>query len=246
MHIEVKITPTLPTDSANYEVLYEGVLMAKGVPGATVEIGVREGGGSKYIMDALVASEQHTEKVHIGIDPYGNIEYDRDNWFGVGRCDYTNEMRDRAMINLYMYAQQNKINFYMFNMEDTEFFARFADGVPVYNQNKFINNQYSFVHFDGPHTIEWLNLEVPFFHDRSPVGAVFAFDDVQMYEHELLDERLLEIGYERVMETERKWLYKKIEEGKAWSDVVIPQDYEKKVLPLQQAQAPGVFSYKVG
>ena len=61
MQIEVKITPSLPTDSANYEVLYEGVAMTKGITGATVEIGVREGGGSKYIMDALVDTEQHKE-----------------------------------------------------------------------------------------------------------------------------------------------------------------------------------------
>ena len=95
-----QIAPQFGTDSGNYEVLADAARRSKGVEGAAVEIGVRLGGGLKYIIDGLVETGQTPEKPVFGIDPYGNIEYYRDEIFKEGRCDYTNEMRDICLINM--------------------------------------------------------------------------------------------------------------------------------------------------
>lgn len=230
----MQLIPTFTTDSANYEVLTDGVMLAANVEGATCEIGLREGGGSKYIMDALVHSKQNLVKPHIAIDPYGNIEYYRDEIYKVGRCDYTNEMRNNCLINMYLYCIQNKVDFYFFNMEDTEFFKRYADGIPVYNEHKAIINKYSFVHFDGPHIIDVLNDELEFFDARAPIGAVFVFDDIGMYEHEVVHEAILDRGWVAYSQTPRKIGYvRKVACDKPWVKLIKPE-----------AKSPGNFVYK--
>lgn len=200
------IEAELPTDSQNYEVITEGVRRVAGIPGMTCEIGLRRGGGSKYIIDALLDTSQR--KVHIAIDPYGNIEYaDTDDH--ITRFDYTNDMRDECLANMHFYCRQRGQSFIFFNLEDTEFFARFADGVPVYNKTKTIETQYSFVHFDGPHAVVPLLHEVAFFHERTPQGAVFVFDDVGQYDHARVHTYLTSIGWEAFRTTPRKWAYYK-------------------------------------
>ena len=203
----INITPELPTDSANYEVLTEAVTLTKRVPGMTCEIGLRRGGGSKFIMDALVSTEQK-DKVHIAIDPYGNIEYaDNDKMI---RQDYTNMMRDEALVEMYLYCRRAGIMFMFFNLEDTEFFARYSDGVPIYQETKRIENTYSMVHFDGPHRPDLIKAEIDFFHTRSLTGATFVFDDVALYDHKnTVHPYLKELGWKVFSTTARKWGYTK-------------------------------------
>jgi len=206
--MRINLVPELPTDSANYEVLTEGIKTVKNIKGMTCEIGLRRGGGTKHIIDALVESGQK-DKVHIAIDPYGNIEY-ADGNERIIRCDYTNKMRDECMVELYLYCLQMGISFIFFNLEDIEFFKRFADGVPVYQEVKTIQNEYSFVHFDGPHEKEILKTEIQFFHERTPVGAVFVFDDVALYDHEAhIHPVLKDLGWTLFLATDRKWAYRK-------------------------------------
>lgn len=240
-----RIQATFGTDSANYEVLTDAATRAKGVDGAAVEVGVRLGGGLKYIIDGLVATGQHKEKPVFGIDPYGNIEYYRDEIFKTGRCDYTNEMRDLCMINMYLYCRQNNVNFYFFNLEDTEFFQRYADGVPIYAEHKSIVNKYSVVHFDGPHTLGALDAEISFFLERSDPGSVFVFDDVEMYEHDAIHKQLLEHGMEIAMETPRKWSYVKREHiDKVWEPVVGTPEWEPNASQYTPKSSP-LFNYKI-
>lgn len=240
-----QIATQFGTDSANYEVLTDAAKRAKGVDGAAVEVGVRLGGGLKYIIDGLLETGQHTEKPVFGIDPYGNIEYYRDEIFKAGRCDYTNEMRDICMVNMYLYCRQNNVNFYFFNLEDTEFFTRYGDGVPVYAEHKSIVNKYSVVHFDGPHTLEALDIEIAFFKDRSDVGAVFVFDDVEMYEHDAIHEQLLNHGFEIAMETPRKWSYTKKEHvDKVWEPTVGTPDWQPNAEQYTPVAGPN-FNYKI-
>lgn len=194
----------LPTDSLNYEVITAGVERAAPIAGMTCEIGLRRGGGSKYIIDAL--ADQDQKKVHIAIDPYGNIEYaDTDDH--ITRFDYTNEMRDDCLANIHLYCRQKKVDFLFFCMEDTEFFKRFADGVPVYDQHKRLETAYSFVHFDGPHAVKELTHEIAFFNERTPQGAVFVFDDVAQYDHQQIHTYLKTLGWEVFKTTPRKWAY---------------------------------------
>ena len=200
------------TDSSDYHVLTEAVNMIKDVEGATFEIGLREGGGSWHIMEALVATQQNSSKMHVAIDPYGDIEYKMDpgapykwnpGW-------YTDKMRNETMSKMYAYVQEKNIKFQFFNLESTEFFARYADGIPVYDTQKQLVNKYSLVHFDGAHTFEAVLSEVMFFHPRTNPGAVFVFDDVGgWYSHDVIHQALEKLNWEKCIDSSSKWAYVK-------------------------------------
>jgi hypothetical protein len=198
---------SLPGDSGDYHLLTKGIELSANVPGMTCEIGLRRGGGTKTIIDALAQYAPH--KVHIAIDPYGNIEYEHKEG-DIVRLDYTNEMRDECLGNLYPYAKEKKINFQFFNLEDREFFKRYGDGVPVYDYKKRVEKDYSFVHFDGPHALEPLDEEISFFRYRTPVGGVWCFDDITgYYDHSRIEERLTLLGFVVIEKRWHKGLYKR-------------------------------------
>lgn len=179
-------TYDLPGDSGDYELLALGVELSKATQGLTCEIGLRRGGGTKVIIDAIA---QHCPgKVHIAIDPYGHIPYEHKEG-QVVQLDYTNEMYNDCMTQVFDYAKSKGVPFLFFKLEDTEFFKRFGDGVPVYNIEKKIETNYSFVHFDGPHAEEPLMKEISFFSCFSPKGAVWVFDDVNgYYDHDKVEQ----------------------------------------------------------
>ena len=58
------------------------------------EIGVREGLGSRIILDSLQPHE------HYGIDPYGNLKYQHYDNSPAYTADYTDEMKDRLQKDL--------------------------------------------------------------------------------------------------------------------------------------------------
>jgi hypothetical protein len=94
------------------------------------EIGVREGLGSKIIMDNIV-----NNYIHVGVDPYGNLNYQHYDNTGSYTCDYTDDMYEKMMEDFTSYPM-----FYFTKMTDTEF------------MNSYTNIDYfNFVHFDGPH-----------------------------------------------------------------------------------------------
>ena len=63
-------------DSRNYELLDSAVRRIKNPIGASFEIGVRRGLGSKTIIDAYRKYHPSlTNLTHIGLDPYGNLPY---------------------------------------------------------------------------------------------------------------------------------------------------------------------------
>lgn len=201
----------LQTDSAEYEILQEATEAVRFLDqnALSCEIGLRAGGGSKVIIDALIATDQ-TARTHIAIDPYGNIEYltSEDN---KTRHDYTNHMRNQCMWDLYQYIceqRADQINILVFLMEDSEFFKRFGDGVPVYEEYKRIATEYALVHFDGPHALEPLREEVSFFTSRLADGAHVVFDDIGNYPHNQLEKELLGVGFTLVKKGDRKASYK--------------------------------------
>jgi hypothetical protein len=217
------------TDSQEYEILIEAAAQAKNVPGAAMEIGTRRGGSAKMIMDALRDGIQN--RPMFCIDPYGNIEIDCTNLnmtmhnpdraiegdkmskelTSPQRFDYDNNMRNRIIPSLYYYGYANGFDFSFFCLEDTEFFNRFGDGVPTYNNQKKIVNEYAFVFFDGPHDNKCLELETEFFTPRAVVGSVFVFDDIWMYDHdEVVEKRLFAAGFEKISKGNIKASYKKV------------------------------------
>lgn len=204
------------TDSQEYEILFNAARNIKGVEGAVVEIGTRRGGSAKIIIDGL-ESNQDTNRSMFCIDPYGNIDLEitnlsasihypgqyklegdpqsKDTSFAT-KFDYTNDMRNRVIPSLYYYAYQRGLNFTFFCLEDTEFFNRYADGVPVYQEFKKFENQYAFVFFDGPHTNEAVQTEIDFFLPRSVKGTTYVFDDIWMYDHDKFEKIILDNGFE--------------------------------------------------
>jgi cephalosporin hydroxylase len=200
------------TDSQEYEILVNAVAAVKpDVPGAVVEIGTRRGGSAKMIIDTLVHTGNSNRSMFC-IDPYGNIEIECTNLnmtihnpdraiegdkmskelTSPQRFDYDNTMRNRIIPSLYFYAYNAGLNFSFFCLEDHEFFNRYGDGVPVYDNVKKYENEYAFVFFDGPHDNSALHLEVDFFVQRAPAGAVYVFDDIWMYDHdEIVEQKYL-------------------------------------------------------
>lgn len=200
--MRIIVEPEFQTDSLNYHVLTNGVRKSSLIPGATCEIGLRRGGGSKFIIDELVNLQLNSIKPHIAIDPYGNIPHvanEVDNKRGIYKTkqDYTNRMRNECLINMYIYTIQKDVDFYFFNMTDIQFFEAFPKGFPCFiNELEELMNEYSLVHFDGPHTVKDLKPEIDFFQERTNLGAVWVFDDLEYYDHGIIDKYIKDRGWE--------------------------------------------------
>lgn len=135
----------------------------------TVEIGVREGLGSKVIMLAIkerLGGAKIPYK-HIGIDPYANLKYQHYDTSQEYTADYTDEMR-KTMVEDF----KDHPEFTFFHMKDIDFMNEFAEtGFKVYD----------LVHFDGPHMSKDVLREAIWFADRSRIGTRFIFDDSPKY-----------------------------------------------------------------
>ena len=139
------------------------------------EIGVRQGLGSKIIMDNVI-----NNKTHVGIDPYGNLSYQHydekftknwpQRWRGKFKTDYTDEMRDTLLNDFKEYRNNGK--FVLANMTDTMFMCH-----PDWNEKT-----YAFVHFDGPHMSKDVLTEAVWFANRAAPHARFVFDDTDKFE----------------------------------------------------------------
>lgn len=198
------MTYDLPGDSLDYELLTKGIELSKDTAGITIEIGLRRGGGTKYIIDAIAQYCPH--KIHVAVDPYGSILYaDKDNQ--KIRLDYTNDMAGESLPQIYGYAHSKKVRFLFFQLEDTEFFERFKDGVPVYELEKTIESKFGFVFLDGPHDVPSLEAELRFFGPRMSVGSCICFDDIAHYNHDVIEQALFNRGFELIEKTGRKALY---------------------------------------
>lgn len=188
-------------DGVEYDILVRAVQSTAGVEGFSCEIGVREGGASQLIMN------QFKDRIHIGIDPYGELPYRATDEI-MCTMDYTLSMQARMLSNLYTSHPEQ---FIFFPMEDSEFFERFAGGVPVYrNGSKKIINKYAFVFIDGPHSLEDVRREFNFFKDKISDGGAIVFDDINNYPHFIVETEILAAGFELLEEGSNKKSYKKV------------------------------------
>ncbi len=139
------------------------------------EIGVRQGYGSKLIMDNV-----KNNYMHVGIDPYAQLEYQHyDRTFTEGwpeefrgsfSADYTDQMRDTMLKDLYEYRNAGK--FTLANMTDTMFMCH-----PDWNEKT-----YSFVYLDGPHMTKDVITEAVWFANRSAPHTRIVIDDTDKME----------------------------------------------------------------
>ena len=135
----------------------------------TCEIGVREGLGSKIIMDNVV-----NNYIHVGVDPYGNLNYQHYDDTGSYTCDYTDEMRDTMLHDFKTYRNEGK--FTLCNMTDTKFM----------NDTEHRHSKFAFVHFDGPHMTRDVINEAMWFANRAAPHTRFVFDDIKSYRIDLI------------------------------------------------------------
>ena len=199
-------------DQLEQQLLYNAAFSIKGVEGIVCEIGLRDSGGMSIMMMGCIDNND-TDRCFIALDPYGAIPYKWQEDTTV-YTDYTNQMKNKSLKNLYNFCEIHNLNFSLLCMEDTEFFKRFSDGVPLYiEQKKVIENRYSLIHFDGPHAVKEIINEIDFFKDKLSVGGFFVFDDtyVGYYDHDVVEKHLLEDGnYELVGKETHKCSYKRI------------------------------------
>ena len=153
----------------------------------TCEIGVREGLGSKIIMDGI-RGQATGDRMHIGIDPYGNLKYQHYDNSPEYTADYTNEMRLQLEKDLSDYKE-----FKLFHMTDREFMRRYPEYGP-----------FNLVHFDGPHMTKDVLNEAVFFAERSVINTRFIFDDYKHYGMDLIREALVFYNFELIDKGENK------------------------------------------
>ena len=196
-------------DSNDYHVIYNAVnAIPAALRGLSCEVGLRMGEGTKWAVDALQHRKGH--KVHVGVDPYGNLPYE---WMEhrIVTLDYYNTMRDNIIGEIYQYCGQRGVNFIFLNMTDEQFFDRFRDGIPFYDGGEELFYQkYIFVHFDGPHQFVSLKKEFAWFNDRMEPGATCVFDDITFYDFEKMHPLVKASGWATIELTSKKIAYQKI------------------------------------
>jgi hypothetical protein len=165
------------------------------------EIGVREGLGSKIIMDNV-----RNNYIHVGVDPYGDLVYqhcdDQPNRQWIGHepgvaPTYPDSMRDQMLYDFKPYRNEGR--FTLCNMTDTKFM----------NDTEHKNSKFAFVHFDGPHMTKDVITEAIWFANRSAPHTRFVFDDHNEYAMSVIANSLLYFDFKTVEMGQNKCLLEK-------------------------------------
>jgi hypothetical protein len=198
-----KTIDTISGDSHEYNFLEEAVQLLKKPTGVSVEIGVRLGLGSKLIIDSYRKYHPQVSLTHLGIDPYGNIFYAASDEVPQTKFNYDNNMKKETLINF----AKNYPEFHLVCLEDTEFFKRYGDGYPVYNEVKKLITKYDCVHFDGPHDTKSIMEEIEFFVLRKAKECVFIFDDILGCDMVKIGDYLNLNGFKEIKKGNNKAIY---------------------------------------
>ena len=170
-------------------------------PLLTAEIGIRRGLGTKIILE-YTRPKHSGLHFHIGIDPYGNLNYPHYDNSEASVADYDSKMKAEHIKDF-----ADKDNYQFLNMTDMKFFEKYFTGVLFYNKGaEYHLNTYHLVHFDGPHMTAAVVAETVFFAQRSVVGSVFVFDDWQKYDSQLIKNVAASFGFEFITNGERKMI----------------------------------------
>lgn len=188
----------LGIDSSDYDILREAAAQMPLGPYLAVEIGIREGGSSSMIMQAI-AQRTEIEKdeiLFIGVDRYGGLAQQHSETQSMV-LDYTNAMRNRAIPSLYQIAEHLNVNFAFYNMDDDDFMDILDTfGISVFQKGqKKIYTEVAFCHFDGPHHSEMVLNEVIGIEPTTVPGAVFVFDDIPLFDMKPTLEYLAPLGW---------------------------------------------------
>ena len=176
----------LETDGIGYDLLERAIAQVTDVPGLFLEIGTRRGGSMQIMIDAALSTNQ--PRTFVSIDPYGNIPYH--NGQGITKYDYTNRMKCEALSDLYGYAARKGVNLVTFTMDDAAFMGTFYNGIPIYEENKRIENRIAFAFLDGPHDVEAISAEMQWLLRFATTGTRVVIDNIDLFKLEELEPRL--------------------------------------------------------
>ena len=193
-------------DSTEYHLITEqiGKLKLDQVT-LTCEIGLREGLGSKIIMDAILDSKPKLYK-HVAVDPYNNLSYEHYDNEGSVVAGYTEEMKQKTVSYLY----QNYPDFDFFHMTDDYYFKTMGEGHQfVLNQQLVIFGLYQVVHLDGPHTTKAVIDELGFFIPRMASKGLIILDDYTDLQMGIVDMLLKTYNFNVVEKGDNKIIYQK-------------------------------------
>lgn len=201
-------------DGLEYEILVNSAkhVSCNNIVGLTCEIGVRRGLGSCLIMKELQTNdEKRFINQHVAIDPYGSIPY-FDDVLGDHDGGYSNSMRRETAASLFKLASESNWNLSFFFIESSEYFRRYSDGLPAYddkNGKKTLLDKYSLVHFDGQHTRQDVIDEFSFFENRMSKGGIMIFDDIETYNHSEIEKDFIlkNTRYQMFSKGQRKAAY---------------------------------------
>ena len=152
-------------DSVEYELLTKWAKVFNCQGYKSCEIGVRQGLGSAIILNSV-----RNNYIHVGVDPYANLEYQHYDTTKPAAYDYTDQMRDTLLNDFYRFRNQGQ--FTLANMTDIDFM----------NHPDHKNSKYAFVHFDGPHMTKDVVREALWFADRAAPHTRFVFDDYPTFD----------------------------------------------------------------
>jgi hypothetical protein len=89
-------------------------------------------------------------------------------------------------------------------LDTHEYFKRFSDGYPIYENKKKIINKFEIVHFDGLHDLENVTLEVKFFLNHLSPQTIFIFDDIDAFDMQKIRKILLDNNFKDFESGKRK------------------------------------------
>ena len=171
----------------------------------TCEIGLREGLGSKIIMDAILDSKPKLYK-HVAVDPYNNLSYEHYDNEGSVVAGYTEEMKQKTVSYLY----QNYPDFDFFHMTDDYYFKTMGEGHQfVLNQQLVLFGLYQVVHLDGPHTTKAVIDELSFFIPRMASKGLIILDDYTDLQMGIVDMLLKTYNFNVAVKGDNKIIYQK-------------------------------------
>ena len=171
----------------------------------TCEIGLREGLGSKIIMDAILDSKPKLYK-HVAVDPYNNLNYQHYDKSESYTADYTEDMKQKTVSYLY----QNYQEFDFYHMTDEYYFEAMKEGHQFsVDGNCMIYGLYKVAHLDGPHTTHAVLDELKFFIPRIDEEGLIIIDDYKHLQMGIVDMLLKTYNFNVAEEGDNKIIYKK-------------------------------------
>lgn len=186
----------------------ECISQLKQSSGASIEIGVYEGGASKLIIDAYQKHHPNLKHIHIGIDPFGGVPYaDNENQFQNKQLSHRYNDTKRWYLQKAIVDNEDR-NFLFLQLESTEYFNRFPDGYPMLIQGqKFYIDKYDLVHIDAVHAIEHVVNEINFFKNRMTPKGFIILDDWDCFDIDFIDKYMYYIGFKKYKKGQKKMVY---------------------------------------